>query len=60
MPAMSPVHSVNEAAKPLSQRVYHNNSNCGAYKAIPLRDRVPGTGNYRLCHDCTQENNLGH
>lgn len=60
MSAMAPVHSVNEANKPASERVHHNNNACGAYKAIPARDRVSGTGGYRLCRDCQRENQLGH
>ena len=60
MTKMAPVHSVNEASKPVGKRVYHNNNACGAYKAIPARDRVSGTGGYRLCEDCQEENTLGH
>ena len=59
MPATPPFYSVNEIKKPVEHRVYHNNSACSAGKDIPLRERVPGTNNYRLCDDCIKLNKDG-
>jgi hypothetical protein len=56
MPSMKDQHSVNEAKKPEKDRVYHNNSRCGAYQSIPEKDRRDGRNGYRLCDDCEEIN----
>jgi hypothetical protein len=52
-------YSVNERLKPVDQRVYHNNSTCPPGRDIPSWERKPGTGSYRLCHDCADRNRQG-
>lgn len=52
MSKVSPFYSVNEARKLPQNRVYHNNNACPAGRDIPLHERRPGTGAYRLCKDC--------
>jgi hypothetical protein len=52
MPAMSDKYSVNEEKKEKKDRVYHNNSGCGAYNSIPENDRRSGRNGYRLCEVC--------
>lgn len=58
MPKVAPFHSLNEAGKPPERRVYHNNGVCGPGRDIPYRERVSGTGGYRLCDDCFRLNRL--
>jgi hypothetical protein len=53
-------HSIHEASKPEEHRVHHDNNACHAAEAIPHDERVPGTGGYRLCHVCHEENLKGH
>lgn len=59
MPSTSPFHSVNEVAKPQTNRVYHNNSACPPGRDIPRHERRDGTGGYRLCNDCHNLNQQG-
>jgi hypothetical protein len=47
-------YSVNEAKKSTDHQVHHNNNACEPGKLIPKEDRRPGTGNYRLCKDCSE------
>jgi hypothetical protein len=56
MSLVSPFYSVNEALKPVEDRVYHNNSACGPGREIKPEDRRPGTNGYRLCKDCAELN----
>lgn len=53
-------YSIYESGKPASQQVHHDNSVCEPGKLIPIRDRINGTGGYRLCKDCQESDNLGH
>lgn len=57
---VSSFYSVNESGKSASHQVHHDNSVCEAGKLIPIRDRITGTGGYRLCKDCQESDNLGH
>jgi hypothetical protein len=45
-------YSVNEEKKPPNRRVHHDNDNCRPGKDIPLYERLPGDGGYRLCESC--------
>ena len=49
-------YSVHEAKKPAANRVYHNNDACHSGGCIPGRERMSGTGEYRLCEDCERLN----
>jgi len=59
MPKAPEFHSINEAAKPASKRVHHDNSACPPGRDIPLYERRAGTGGYRLCDDCAERNRRG-
>jgi len=59
MPGTAPFHSINEPKKPADKRVHHNNSACPPGRDIPANERRPGTGGYRLCHDCDHLNRQG-
>jgi hypothetical protein len=59
MPTVADFYSINEAAKPAANRVYHNNSACPPGRDIPPNERRSGTNGYRLCKDCTERNNQG-
>jgi hypothetical protein len=52
-------HSINEGQKPPARRVYHNNDACPPGRDIPLKERLTGTGSYRLCEDCNKLNAQG-
>jgi hypothetical protein len=46
-------YSANEASKPASKRVYHNNDQCRAGREIPQSERRYGKpGGFRHCEDC--------
>ena len=57
MPLMPAFYSVNEIKKPEANRVHHNNSACIPGRDIPVNERKPGGGGYRLCKDCNELNN---
>jgi hypothetical protein len=57
MPTVADFYSVNEANKPVANRVYHNNSACPPGRDIPVNERRPGKGGYGLCDDCINLNN---
>jgi hypothetical protein len=59
MPRMAAFYSVNEVKKPAENRVHHNNSACPAGRDIPVDERRPGTGGYRLCEVCGDLNQKG-
>ena len=59
MPSTPAFYSLDEANKPASNRVYHNNGACSSGRNIPYVDRRKGNGNYRLCSDCDRLNRLG-
>jgi hypothetical protein len=59
MPKVPDFYSINEATKPVANRVYHNNSTCPPGRDIPQDERRSGNGGYRLCHDCQERNNQG-
>jgi len=59
MPPVTIFHSINEALKPVGNRVYHNNGACPPGRDIPQHERRIGTGGYRLCDDCNNLNRLG-
>jgi hypothetical protein len=52
-------HSVNEVKKPAHLRVHHDNGACPPGRDIPAHERRPGTGDYRLCDDCSALNKQG-
>jgi hypothetical protein len=45
-------YSVYETKKPPVARVCHNDNACPSARVIPLGERRPGNGGYRLCSDC--------
>ena len=60
MPKVAEFYSINEAAKPAPNRVHHNNSAYPPGRDIKAaKEDRPGTGGYRLCHDCQERNNQG-
>jgi hypothetical protein len=59
MPVVPAFYSINEANKPLHNRVHHNNNNCPPGRDIPANERRNGTGGYRLCDDCQKLNDQG-
>jgi hypothetical protein len=52
-------YSINEALKPASKRVYHNNNACPPGRDVPPWERKTGTNLYRLCEQCDYRNKLG-
>lgn len=64
MPKVPEFYSINEAKKPETKRVYHNNSACAPGRDIPEHERRLGKGpsgeTYRPCEDCKKETELGH
>jgi hypothetical protein len=52
-------YSLNEIHKPATHRVYHNNNACPPGRDIPQKERLLGTGSYRLCEDCNKLNAKG-
>jgi hypothetical protein len=60
MPRVPAFHSINEVTKPVSLRVYHDNSACAPGRDIPQNERRTGDGGYRHCDVCTKEAGLGH
>jgi hypothetical protein len=52
MPAVPSFRSINETAKPLVRRVYHNHSECPSGRDISSSDRQAGSAGYRLCAEC--------
>lgn len=59
MPPVGDFYSINEAVKPVSKRVYHNNGACPPGRDIPQHERRTGTAGYRLCDDCNNLNRTG-
>ena len=59
MPKVADFHSINEASKPVGNRVYHNNSQCAPGRDIPQHERRAGTGGYKICNHCDQLNRDG-
>jgi hypothetical protein len=59
MTLVAAFYSINEATKPVTHRVHHNNNACPPGRDIPLVERLNGTGGYRLCEDCTRLNAQG-
>jgi hypothetical protein len=59
MPRVPDFYSINEAAKPPANRVYHNNGACPPGRDIPQNERRSGTNGYRLCDDCAERNRRG-
>jgi hypothetical protein len=59
MPSIAPFNSVNEAIKPVAQRVYHNNGACPSGRDIPRREQRTGTAGYTLCDHCKNLNKQG-
>ena len=47
MPLVADFYSINEAQKPVHNRVYHNNSSCPPGRDIPANERRSGKGGYR-------------
>jgi hypothetical protein len=52
VPKVAAFYSVNEANKPLGNRVHHDNGACRPGQDIPGNERRAGTGGYRLCEIC--------
>lgn len=51
-----PFNSINEAQKPIEDRVYHNNNKCRAWYQIPDNEKRRGEAGYRLCIHCKNLN----
>jgi hypothetical protein len=45
--------SAYHSSNPSDPDVYHDHDNCPTGKQIPAHNRVPGTGGYRRCKQCT-------
>ncbi len=61
MPYAPDFYSINEAKKPVANRVHHNNSGCGPGGEIPKDEQRLGKGPigetpYRVCDDCEKKN----
>ena len=55
MSQVPPYHSTLQAKKAdPSHRVYHDNDRCFSGRGIPLHERAPGDGGYRLCVECAR------
>jgi len=54
MTSVPAFHSVNEAIKPETQRVYHDDGACPLGKEIPATDRRGGRSGYRRCEICAK------
>jgi hypothetical protein len=59
MPKVPYFHSINEVAKPVHNRVYHDNSACAPGRDIPANERRAGQGGYRYCEVCAEETKKG-
>ncbi len=57
MPLTPAFYSINQAKKPLRDRVYHNNTKCAPGRDIPLNERKFGTVGH-LCQHCKNYNAL--
>ena len=53
---MATFHSINETKKAIGKRVHHNNAKCPSGNDIPKRERLPGSGGYRICKHCRDLN----
>lgn len=58
MPSVAAFHSINNAKKPLAERVYHNNSKCAPGRDIPGDERRTGPSGH-LCQHCRNYNAKG-
>ena len=45
--------SAYHSSNPSDPDVYNDHDNCPTGKQIPAHNRVPGTGDYRRCKQCT-------
>jgi hypothetical protein len=52
-------YSIHEATKLPASRIHHNNSACLLGRDIPPKERLAGTGGYRLCDQCARLNDPG-
>jgi hypothetical protein len=59
MPIIDPFYSINESQKPVSDRVYHDNSTCAAGRDIPESERRSGIGGFRHCTNCQRQTEQG-
>lgn len=50
MSKVSPYHSSNRS----DPDVHHDHDDCPTGQQIPEHNRVPGTGGYRRCNQCTE------
>jgi hypothetical protein len=51
-----PFYSIDEEQKLLSNRTYHNHSQCPVGQSIPQDKRENGTNGYEICPICRQIN----
>jgi hypothetical protein len=54
MPAVVSFYSIDEGAKPVDRRIYHNHTECPVGLAIPESRRNKGTNGYSLCPVCCE------
>ena len=60
MPSVPAFYSINEALKPVDNRVYHNNSACPPGRDIPANERrVLVQVDIGSAEDCNERNNQG-
>lgn len=53
---VAPFYSAKETQKSEDKRVHHNNNRCPSGQDIRQRDRISGTGGYRVCKHCQDLN----
>jgi hypothetical protein len=56
VPSTPAFHSIHEAKKPATDRVYHNSGVCSPGRDIPYNECRLGMNGYRLCRDCDRLN----
>jgi hypothetical protein len=56
MPNVPAFHSVQQAKRPVENRIYHDNDRCFSARDIPGHDRREGAADYRLCVECARLN----
>jgi hypothetical protein len=59
MPNMQTFYSINQATKPIENRIHHDNTTCALGWEIPAKRKRDGTYNYRICDNYAKVNTQG-